>query len=365
MTAEKRRFFLEEVIRSSKDLLEGIIETATDAIVAIDARHRIVLFNRAAEQVFGYQAEEVLGQDLDLLLPPRLQGKHIHYVEEFLRTGTSSVLGQIMEGTARRKDGTLFPVRISRSATRQGDTWVFTAILRDISAQKELERKVLENEKLAAVGLAVSRIVHEIKNPLVAIGGFVKALYRKESDPKKKKKLELVLHEVERLEKLLLDIGQFGRPLVLDLKETDLVALCQEALEVYRPRLEENGIQVVFKAPEQPLWVPLDELHFKEVLFNLMQNALEAMPQGGTLELEIHPQGGYVSIFLRDTGPGLSEEVRKHLFTPFFTTKKKGTGLGLSISRKIIEAHQGELKGRNYAHGAEFVIVLPLKSASA
>lgn len=356
---EKRRFYLEKELLASREILEGIIETATDAIVAIDAQHRIVLFNWAAEEVFGYRAEEVLGQDLDLLLPPRLQGKHFYYVQDFLKTGSSEVLGKVMEGSARRKSGEIFPVRISRSATRHGDTWIFTAILRDVSKQKEMEKRLLESEKLAAVGMAVSRIVHEIKNPLVAIGGFVQALYRKETAPDKKKKLELILHEVKRLEKLLSDIGQFGKPLELDLKRVDLVPLCREALEVYRPRLEENGIRVVFKAPQESIPVEIDEMRFKEVLFNIMHNALEAMPQGGTLELEIRPEDETVNIFIRDTGPGLSPEVLKHLFTPFFTTKKKGTGLGLSISRKIVEAHHGRLQGHNYERGAEFIVTLP------
>ncbi len=342
-----------------RELLQGIIDTATDAIIAIDDQHRIVLFNQAAEYIFGYKAEEILGKDLDLILPPRLHGKHRRYIQEFIETGVSEVIGRVMEGTACRKNGELFPVRISRSATQCGDTWIFTAIMRDISSQKKMEQRFLENEKLAAVGLAVSRIVHEIKNPLVAIGGFVHSLYQKEEDPSKKRKLELVLREVQRLEKLLTDISQFGKPLKLELKKVDIIELCQEALDVYRPRLEEAGIKIVFKAPEAPIYLEVDEERLKEVLFNIMQNALEAMPEGGTLEFEIRPEEEQVNLIIRDTGPGIPEHVLKQLFTPFFTTKKRGTGLGLSISRKIVEAHGGHIIGQNYEKGAEFIVVLP------
>ncbi len=360
---EKRVFCLEKDLLSSQDLLEGIVESATDAIVAINEEHRIILYNLAAENIFGYRVEEALGQDLALLLPPSVARKHRQYVEEFLKTGHSPVLGRIMEGKARRKNGEIFPVQISRSATRINGHWVFTAIVRDISTQKEMEKRLLQSEKLAAVGMAVSRIVHEIKNPLIAIGGLVLSLLKKEEDPEKKKKLELIFREVQRLEKLLSDISDFAKPLKLDLKKTDIVSLCQEALEVYRPRLEEAGIEVKFLAPSQKIELPIDESRFKEVLFNLLQNALEAMSDGGgTLELEIRPEEEKVLIFVRDTGPGIPEEALKQLFTPFFTTKKRGTGLGLSISLKIIEAHGGRIYARNHEKGAEFIIELPYQT---
>ncbi len=361
---EKRVYCLEQDLLSSRDLLHGIVESATDAIVAIDERHRIILYNLAAENIFGYKVEEALGQDLGLLLPPQVALKHRKYVEEFLKTGRSPVLGRIMEGKARRKNGEIFPVQISRSASRINGHWVFTAIVRDMSAQKEMERRLLESEKLAAVGMAVSRIIHEIKNPLIAIGGLVLSLLKKEESPDKRRKLELIFREVQRLEKLLSDISNFARPLKLERKKVDLASLCQEALEVYRPRFEEEGIAVNFIAPSERIEILVDESRLKEVLFNLLQNALEAMPEGGRVELEIHPdrEKNRVYIRVRDTGPGIPEEVLKQLFTPFFTTKKRGTGLGLSISLKIIEAHGGRIYARNHAEGAEFIIELPYQT---
>ncbi len=357
---EKRVYWLEKVLLSSEDLLRGIIESATDAIVAIDENHRIILYNLAAEQIFGYQVEEALGEDLDLLLPPQVAEKHKLYLKEFLKTGYSPVLGKIMEGEARRKDGSLFPVQISRSAAKINNHWVFTAIIRDMSAQKEMEKRLLESEKLAAVGMAVSRIVHEIKNPLIAIGGLVLSLLKKETDPEKKKKLSLVIREVERLEKLLSDISDFAKPLKLEKKTVNLVALCQEVLEVYRPQLEEAKIKINFLAPAEKIEVSVDEARLKEVLFNLLQNALEAMsPQGGELTLELKSTPQKVIISIRDTGPGIPKEVLPQLFTPFFTTKRRGTGLGLSISLKIIKAHGGRIYARNYEKGAEFIIELP------
>ena len=347
-------------------ILRGIIETAPDAIISIDEEHRILLFNRAAERIFGYQAEEILGRDLALLLPEPVAERHRYYVQEFIRTGHSPVLGRVMEGMARRRDGKLFPVEISRSATKIDGSWVFTAILRDMSRQREIERRLLENEKLAAVGLAVSRIVHEIKNPLVAIGGLVLSLLRKSEDPSQKKKLELILREVERLERLLSDINDFAKPLSLERKEIDIVALCKEVLEVYRSRLEEAGIRFQLKSPQEKIVAQVDEARLKEVLFNLLQNALEAMAEkGGELEIEISPREDSLRIIVRDTGPGIPEKVLKQLFTPFFTTKSKGTGLGLSISRKIIEAHGGRIFARNYERGAEFIIELPWKDKSS
>ncbi|WP_022852639.1 two-component system sensor histidine kinase NtrB [Thermodesulfatator atlanticus] len=345
----------------SDELLNGIIESATDAIVAIDERHRIILYNPAAERLFGYKVEEALGQDLSLLLPEHVAEKHFSYVKEFLKTGHSPVLGKVMEGIAKRKNGKTFPIEISRSATRIDNHWIFTAIVRDVTHELEMERRLLESEKLAAVGMAASRIVHEIKNPLIAIGGLVLSLLKKETKEERRQKLELILREIKCLEKLLSDISEFAKPLKLELTETNIVALCQEALEFYEPRFEENSVKVHLIAPKDEIKVVLDEGRIKEVLFNLFQNAIEAMSTkgGGELTVEIVPEKEKVRLIVRDTGPGIPEQVLKHLFTPFFTTKKKGTGLGLSISHKIIEAHGGKIYARNYEKGAEFIIELP------
>ncbi|OAG28747.1 two-component system sensor histidine kinase NtrB [Thermodesulfatator autotrophicus] len=360
---EKRVYWLKSSVVRSDELLEGIIESATDAIIAIDEEHKIILFNPAAEKIFGYQVEEALGKDLSILLPEKVASKHFSFIKEFLKTGDSPVIGKVLEGVARRKNGEDFPIEISRSATKIDDHWIFTAIVRDVTQEKEMERRLLESEKLAAVGIAASRIVHDIKNPLIAIGGFVFSLLKKESSEEKRQKLELILREIKCLEKLLSDISEFAKPLKLEIKEADLTTVCQEAIEIYRPRLEEEGIEIELIAPEKPVKVFLDEARLKEVLFNMFQNALEAMSAtgNGKLTVEIVPREQTVQIIIRDTGPGIPEHVLKQLFTPFFTTKKKGTGLGLSISHKIIEAHGGKIKARNYEHGAEFTIELPYR----
>ncbi|AEH44932.1 PAS/PAC sensor signal transduction histidine kinase [Thermodesulfatator indicus DSM 15286] len=358
-----RVYWLKSSVVRSDELLEGIIESAPDAIVVIDENHKIILYNPAAEKIFGYQVEEALGADLSILLPEKVVSKHYSYIKGFLETGESSVLGKVLEGVARRKNGENFPIEISRSATKIDHHWIFTAIVRDVTQELEIERRLLENEKLAAVGLAASRIVHDIKNPLIAIGGLVLSILKKEVSEEKRQKLELILKEIKCLEKLLSDISEFAKPLKLEIKEADIVTICQEALEIYRSHLKEEGIDVELIFPKKPIKVFLDEARIKEVLFNIFQNALEAMaPQDkGKLTVEIIPEEKIVKICIRDTGPGIPEHVLKQLFTPFFTTKKKGTGLGLSISHKIIKAHNGKIKARNYEHGAEFIIELPYR----
>ena len=158
-------------IRAAEEKFKAILDTATDAILGVDKNNKIILFNNAAERIFGYSKEEILGKDLNTLIPS-YYGDHSVYIKRFLETRKPRIIGKTVLFNALRKNGEEFPIELSLSYTELNGEITFTAIIRDVSGQKQMEKKLLQSERLAAVGKAVAHVAHEIKNPLMIIGGF-------------------------------------------------------------------------------------------------------------------------------------------------------------------------------------------------
>jgi signal transduction histidine kinase len=232
---------------------------------------------------------------------------------------------------------------------------------RDQRQHDELRRA----EGLAAMGRAVSSIAHDMKNPLMAIGGFVKQVRRKlDHDEASAKKLDIALNQVERLEAMVKDMLAFARPLKLETKPTDLDEMAAESLELVRQaKGEEVGLELSRGGlPPQDY----DRHRLQEALLNLLTNAVEASPSGAAVRLAVAREGGEAWLAVEDQGPGIPAYKRDELANPFVTTKQEGTGLGLSIATKVAEAHGGRLEiGDAPGGGARVSLVLPLRPAEA
>ncbi len=226
----------------------------------------------------------------------------------------------------------------------------------------ELEEKVRQNERLAAIGNTVSQIVHEIKNPLMIIGGFAKQLLKTQTlDSKGSQKLTIITEEVSRMESLMSEMRDFSRPQNLKREPGRIETLVQEVIHYYVDIFKEKGIELVL-LPVKPLPAyNLDYQQLKQVLINLIKNASEAMPQGGSITVSVDRRPPDLIITVADTGEGMPPDVAENIFTPYFTTKSKGSGLGLAISRNIIMAHNGDIKVESQpGKGSTFTIRLPL-----
>jgi two-component system sensor kinase FixL len=197
-------------LRGSEKRFKAILDTATDAILSIDAHHRIVLFNDAAQRMFGYQRDEVIGKDLNMLIPAQY-GDHYRFVKKFMEAETPKTVGHNLSLTGLRKGGEEFPIELGLSYQEMSGNITFTAIIRDVTSQKQMEKKLLRSERLAAVGQAVAHVAHEIKNPLMIIGGFSHQIKRSLMDAKARQKLDMIFDEISRLEKLVQDVGDFTK----------------------------------------------------------------------------------------------------------------------------------------------------------
>ena len=228
--------------------------------------------------------------------------------------------------------------------------------------QRERAEKALrESESLAALGKALSGLAHDMKTPLVAIGGFTRLVQKHmREDTASRKKLDIVIQETERLESMVREMLDFSRPLQLHRSPEDIHRLMQESLRLIKTMARKRRISLSNQAPHIPFSAFIDPLRMKQVLINLATNAVQASPEGGTVVVRSYLEKSSLIIDVVDRGCGIPPELREEIFSPFFTTKKGGTGLGLAIVRKIVEAHQGYLQILdNPEGGLTFRVVIP------
>jgi two-component system sensor kinase FixL len=346
-------------LQASEERLWAILDTATDAVLSIDENHRIILYNNAARRIFGYTREEVMGEDLNLLIPPKY-GDHRQYVRRFLETKESEIVGKTISLTGRRKNGEEFPIELSLSFLEMAGVITFTAIIRDMSVHQQLEKKLLQSERLAAVGQAAAHVAHEIKNPLMIIGGFSNQIRQRLEDEKDLQKLELILEEVRRLEGLVANLGDFTKEYRLVKRHANINSVLMDVLEIMQGVCSPGKYE--FK---QFLSAGVEEINcdpdkLKQVFINIISNGLEAMTAGGSISVSTEGLPNGIEVRIADEGTGIPEEDLEHIFEPFYTTRETGSGLGLSISYKIIEAHGGEIwADSSPGKGTSFIIQLP------
>jgi two-component system sensor histidine kinase HydH len=242
---------------------------------------------------------------------------------------------------------------------------VAAAILGFLVEREKKERAArLEVERLAAIGKAASEVAHEMKTPLMAIGGFTRQVSRAfKSEEPNRKKLEIVLKETARLESLVKDMLDFGKPLQIEPAQENLNKLLVEAVEMSLPMAKVARVSVEAH-PEPSLPVALmDAPKIKQVILNLLSNAIQASPEGEKVTVYTSVEGNTVVLEVADSGSGIKEEDRERIFQPFFTTKKGGTGLGLAIVKKVLEAHGAKITFlvNQGGRGVTFRVSLPVK----
>ncbi len=347
-----------------KDLqvLKHAVDNAVEGFVTIDENHNVIFFNKAAERIFGYSKDEVLGRDLDEIMSPACSKNHREAVARYVETRTPSRIGHESEMIAKRKSGETFPALISFSVTELQDRLFFTGIVRDLTETKKLQEQLIKSEKLAALGQSVAEITHEIKNPLMLIGGFAQQLSRTITDEKDLRKVHVITREIGRLEKLLADLRDFYLPSSIAAEKVNVEDLKQDTFSLIEKDCDEKHIKVRFDIADGARFVVGDANKLKQVLFNLYKNSMDAMEPGGTLKISARPSGeGDVKITVTDDGCGIPEADRDSIFSPFFTTKSGGTGLGLAVSKRIIDQHEGGSLSveSEEGKGTTFTITLP------
>ncbi len=240
-----------------------------------------------------------------------------------------------------------------------------------LAAERKAQQRLREAQRLTMLGEAAARIAHEIKTPLVSIGGFASRVQKQvDTDHPAQKGLIIIAREVARLETMLKELLDFASPACRERAAVDVSALISDVLILALPPAQERGVRLTFVPTRRPLSVIGDKDQLKRALLNLVLNGVQAMPGGGNLTVTALPSSGepghIVNITVRDTGSGIAPDDLKRVFEPFFTTKPEGTGLGLALAKKTAEAHGGVLQIESIPlSGTSVTLCLPVQAAQA
>lgn len=350
-------------------LQRTILETVPDAMIVIDEAGSILLFSDAAARMFGMGRDDAIGQNVRILMPNPDRDRHDEYMRHYMETGEAHIIGIGRVTTARRRDGSTFPIELAVGEARSEHGRLFTGFIRDLTEMQRAERRLndLQTElshisRVSAMGSLASALAHELNQPLTAIASYAegaRALLGEDGTPPPDN-IAMVREALAETSAQALRAGQIVRRLREFISRGDsekrvekLRRLVTEAAALALTGTGTNTLDFEIRLDPTVDLVLCDRIQIQQVLLNLIRNAVEAMQRSARQSLEVRsrPAGnGLVEVIVSDSGPGLAPDVAAVLFQPFNTSKEKGMGLGLSISRTIVEAHGGRI----WAEPSEF-----------
>ncbi|MDI6852262.1 MAG: ATP-binding protein [Deltaproteobacteria bacterium] len=323
-----------------------LIQTSQDGIMAHDPHGEILIFNEGAERILGYRKEEVIGKiNAALLFPPGVS----HDIREKITGPEFGGTGRLInyETFTLSKTGEQIPVELSAIPIYEDEHEIATVgFFRDLRERRQLQEKLLQSERLAALGQMAAHITHEVKNPLMVVGGMARQVLKGLADDQQKNaaKLKIIIEEIGRLEDFLAEVGSFAKLSETSKGFINPNTVIQDLAVKLEPSLNERNIKLLLKLDTKLPQIQFAPLQLSQVLLNIAKNGIEAMPAGGSLTFVSGCRNDRVFVQINDTGEGIPFDIMAKIFQPFYSTKPKGSGLGLSISKTIIEAHQGEIK---------------------
>ncbi len=396
-----------QALTESEARYRQLTESSLDAVVLADAAGRIALFNHAAERIFGYQASEVIGQPVTILVPPKFREAHTRGLTRFVETRVARLVGRTVELRALRKSGEEFPIELSLNAIDSAGELQFIGSIRDQTERHRMREMLVQSEKLASIGLLSAGVAHEINNPLAYVANNLAVLerdvkglmemlcsYEGASDalsaaaPEVAERVRAISDDcdwpyvrdnlgrmlsrtregVQRVANIVQSLRSLARTSPPKMEPARITDMVDSALEVLRGRLKHHHIDLAIEHGEvgPVVCVPTQ---ISQVILNLLINASQAIesqgkPDGGQIRVCSRREGEHAVIIVSDNGCGIAPEDLPKLYDPFFTTKPvgEGTGLGLSISHGIITGHGGRIEVESApGAGTSFRIVLPVK----
>ena len=341
-------------LAEAHNFLNTVLDSSTEyALIAIDNDARVTLFNRGAELIFGYRAQDVMGMAAKRLVAgdygPR-ETPLLKMAQDMTREGRHQA-----EAELYRSDGSSFLASVTATpiCKVEGEMLGYLIISKDLTAERrneehlrQMRERLAHNEKIATLGRMAAQVAHEVKNPLAGLRLYSMHLKSKVTG-------KLAANEMALIDKLIDGINQlsgtadqilnFARPLTLTRRLVDLNRIISDSLALLEPQLRANNIAVSLSLDESCANAMLDEASMRSALINLMLNATQAMGRGGELRVSTMAIGETLKVHIADTGCGMTEEQMSNVFEPFYTTKSQGLGLGMPFAAKVIELHGGSV----------------------
>lgn len=347
-------------IEASEALLRSILDTVPDAMITIGEHGAILSFSAAAERLFGYACEEIIGRNIAMLMPEPDAGHHDDYLARYRETGERRIMGSNRRVLGRRKDGSIFPLVLNIGEARAAGSRIFTGFVRDLTAEEEAERRLSEAQaelihisRVSAVGTMATALAHELNQPLAAIANYVQTSAALLSDGDERTlapTLTMVRGALEEAGREALRAGAIIHRLREFVARGDLeraiVApreLATEACALGAVGGTSRGIACDVVMPDELPLLMVGRVQIQQVLVNLIRNAFEALGNTGAIVVSARRNGAMIRMSVADNGPGIAPERHEEVFQPFVSSKATGMGLGLAICRTIVEAHGGRL----------------------
>ncbi len=355
---ETRRKDLRD-LQAFKDL---VFQSVGTGLIALDRDHVITAFNRVAEALTGIPAGNAVGRRW-----PALLGSALPLASIEAAITNDPTMPVRCETELRRPDGTGVPVRVTCSALTSGDAERVGLIVacEDLSAQRAMEARMRQADRLATLGRLAANIAHEIRNPLASLTGAIEALTGEVPAAEQRDRLtQIVLRESERLDQMIKAFLDYARPTPLAIGVVDVSEIVEEVLVLLEHRELPPGLKLVRAVPAALPW-QLDQHRVRQALWNLCLNAVQAMPAGGELTVSVSADERTLKIAVGDTGEGIAPPDLGHVFEPFFSTKPGGSGLGLALVHRIVNEHGGDIEVQSLPGlGTTFIVSLPAGQAA-
>ncbi len=348
-------------IAKENEQLEMVLDSMTDGVIVLDRTHRVIQYNKAAERVLP-------------VVPGELEEKPVWTVvddtevAEFLHVSLENQDKFVDKEFTIESGGQARVLTCSSMPLVQGGEIQGTLLhIEDITERRSKEARLHRAESLASLTTLAAGVAHEIKNPLGSIGIHIQLIQRTMAAPKRLDRktvnhyLEIITEEVDRLNRIVVDFLFAVRPMDAHPEEADINKLLEDLLEFVHFELEEADVELVSELGDELPTLEFDEKLMKQALLNIINNAVAAMPEGGSLTVATERKGEVVLVHVKDSGSGISDENMAKIFEPYFTTKDFGSGLGLTVVYKIVKEHGGEIAVKSKeGEGTTFTISLPI-----
>ena len=372
----------QKTIKDASERLNAILDAAVDAMVIIDGKGNIELFNTAAQKMFMYSSQQVLGKNIKILMPDPYSSEHDGYLNSYLTTGQEKIIGKGRKVRGKKSNGEIFPIFLSVGSVKDSSHTQFIGIIRDITEQEQDRIEAIENRerlshasRLSSMGELAAGIAHEMNQPLSAISSYSQASKRllqsdiQNNQEKVVAALDKICDQAIRASEVIDRLRTFVKKRVAQRESVDLNRLILDTVNLAKvdTRILDHEVIVELSPDTQPKLLA-DPVQIQQVLLNLIRNGIDAMEHIKGAPLYIKSQwlsDKLVEVSVIDCGIGMDEETRNGVFNPFFTTKESGMGMGLPVSQTIIHAHGGSIYfDPNFTSGCKFSFSLPATTSS-
>ncbi|GLB61083.1 PAS domain-containing sensor histidine kinase [Cytobacillus sp. NCCP-133] len=334
---------LERELRKTRELYDLITKNTTDMIKVFKRDQILIYASPSHEKILGFSPRQLVGKNCCSVMLPEEKENFSIVFHKLLETGEPQLIETKL--SAANGDTIFVETSISPILNDKGEIELFVAVGRNITDRVNNDNALRNLDRLSIIGQLAAGVAHEIRNPLTSLKGFSKLLQSSVNLKKQDDYLSIIMEELDRIDMIVNEFMSLAKPQAIEFEKGNVISVLESTINVLHPQALLHNVQIKLNYDEEVILLMCSLHQLKQVFVNFLKNAIEAMPKGGNVNIEVERiESKRVKIAFSDEGPGIDPEMLKHLGTPFYTTKDKGIGLGLTVSNKIIQEHHGSMR---------------------